>query len=298
MSLELPKRVRRVGAASLGVSALLLLSGCSTVNQDTWSRFAMPLPSSQEATHILSLWQSAWVTAMITGAIVWGLIFYSVFRFRRRRADEIPVQTRYNLPIEIFYTMAPVIMVIVFFFFTVKTQNESLHQFEHPDRTITVVGQQWSWAFNYNLTYDDAHRKFVPTGQGPVVHEVGTTAVRPTLWLVKGERTEFHLYSPDVIHSFWVPAFLFKMDVVPGRDNHFGITPTRYGTFEGRCAELCGLYHSKMLFNVKVVDRAAFDKHMQALEADKQTGPALGGSEVNDQTGLDTQIDNAFGGTP
>jgi cytochrome c oxidase subunit 2 len=232
---------------------------------------------------------------MVIGVAVWALIFYAVIRFRRRSPDEIPVQTRYNLPIEIFYTIAPIMVVVVLFFFTVKTQDAALHNFDKPQRTVTVVGQQWSWTFNYNLTYDAGKKDFVPTGDGQVVHETGTPAKRPTLWLVKGEKTEFHLYSPDVIHSFWVPDFLFKMDVIPGRDNHFGVTPTRLGTFEGRCAELCGLYHSRMLFNVKVVDRAEYDAHMAQLAASGQTGQALGGSEVNDVHGLDTQIDNGEG---
>jgi cytochrome c oxidase subunit 2 len=295
VSLELPKRARTVAFGVLTSSALLLLSGCSSEDTDQIKRLAMPIPATEEAPHIYDLWRWAWLAAIIIGCVVWGLIFYAAIRFRRRSADEIPVQTRYNLPIEIFYTIAPVMVVIVLFFFTVKTQDASLHNFKQPDRTVTVVGQQWSWSFNYNLTYDEDKRDFVPTGDGEVVHEVGTTAERPTLWLVKGEKTEFHLYSPDVIHSFWVPDFLFKMDVVPGRDNHFGVTPTRLGTYEGRCAELCGLYHSKMLFNVKVVDRAEYDAHMAELVASNQTGPALGGSDVRDQTGLDTEIDTGEG---
>jgi len=291
VSLELPKRARTLAFGVLTGSALLILSGCSSKDQGEWKRIAMPVPKTAEGPHILHLWQGAWIAAMITGVIVWGLIFYAAIRFRRRSDDEIPVQTRYNLPIEIFYTIAPIMMVIVFFFFTVKTQDATLHNFDQPDRTITVVGQQWSWTFNYNLGYDDDTNEFVPTGD--VVHEGGTTADRPTLWLVKGEKTEFHLYSPDVIHSFWVPDFLFKMDVVPGRDNKFGLTPTRLGTFDGRCAEYCGLYHSKMLFNVKVVNKADFDAHMAALAAAGDTGEAVGGSEVGVQPGLET---NSNGG--
>jgi cytochrome c oxidase subunit 2 len=99
---------------------------------------------------------------------------------------------------------------------------------------------------------------------------------------------KFYLFSPDVIHSFWVPSFLFKMDVVPGRHNSFEITPNRTGTFQGRCAELCGVYHSRMLFNVKVVDQATYDAHLRSLEQQGNTGPALGGSEISSQPGLDT----------
>ena len=296
----LPKRARITLFGVLAASALLL-SGCSNADKETWKRVAMPAPRSDEAPHILHLWQWAWVAAMITGVIVWGLIFYAAWRFRRRSDDEIPVQTRYHLPIEIFYTIAPVMMVIVFFFFTVKAQNDSLHDFEHPDTTITVVGQQWSWTFNYNLTHNpdydqgskDPGEEFIPAtttlGTDAVAHEVGTTAQRPTLWLPLGKKVEFHLYSPDVIHSFWTTDFLMKMDVVPGRDNHFGVIPNRLGTFEGRCAELCGLYHSKMLFNVKVVTPEEYAAHVAELAKSPETqGPALGGSEVNQQPGLET----------
>ena len=282
MSLELPKRARLAATGAIGVGALLFLSGCSQQDKDQIKRLAMPVSATKEAPATYHLWQWSWLAAILTGIIVWGLIFYASFRFRRRSADEVPVQTRYNLPIEIFYTIAPVMMVIVFFFFTVKTQDTVLHSYSHPDRTITVVGQQWSWTFNYN--YDSG--KHASTGQ--TVHEGGTPANPPTLWLVEGERTQFHLYSPDVIHSFWVPAFLFKMDVVPGRDNTFGLTPNRAGTFEGRCAELCGVYHSRMLFKVKVVKRAEFDAHMALLAKQGNTGPALGGSRVAEQPGLET----------
>jgi cytochrome c oxidase subunit 2 len=203
-------------------------------------------------------------------------MFYTWVAFRRRRSDEIPVQTRYNLPIEIFYTIAPIIMVIVFFFFTVNTQEKVDHDVANPDHTVTVVGQQWSWTFNY--------MKEQAAG-GQTVYEAGTTAHRPTLWLVKGQTVEFHLHSPDVIHSFWVPDFLFKKDVIPGRDNTFAITPDRTGTFEGRCAELCGVYHSRMLFNVKVVDEAAFNNHMRQLEKAGNVGLATGATYANTVAG-------------
>lgn len=286
MGLELPKRVRRVLFGSVMAGAMLFLSGCSQESTDQIKRFALPLPASKEAWDTFYLWRWAWVAALITGVLVWGLMFYTWIAFRRRRADEIPVQTRYNLPIEIFYTIAPIIMVIVFFFFTVTTQEKVDHDVKHPDHTVTVVGEQWSWTFNYRNE---------PAAGGKTVFDAGTTAHRPTLWLVKGQTVEFHLYSPDVIHSFWVPDFLFKKDVVPGRDNSFAITPTRYGTFEGRCAELCGVYHSRMLFNVKIVDETAFDNHMRSLVKAGNVGLAIGGDYANTVAGLG-KTDQAYKG--
>jgi cytochrome c oxidase subunit 2 len=292
VSLELPQRFRRAAYGGLTATALLLLSGCSQDQEDQIKRLAMPVASTKEAPHIHDLWMWSWLAAILTGIVVWGLIFYASFRYRRRSEADVPVQTRYNLPIEIFYTIAPVMMVIVFFYFTVDTQNKVLHVSDNPDQNVTVVGEQWSWTFNYNVKYDDGSKKYVEDGKADAVYEGGTTADRPTLWLVKDKSVTFFLDSPDVIHSFWVPAFLFKMDVVPGRNNHFTLTPNRAGTFEGRCAELCGVYHSRMLFNVKVVDQSTYDEHMQKLAAQGNTGVATGASETASTPGLENN-DNA-----
>jgi cytochrome c oxidase subunit 2 len=286
VGLHIPKRARRVVYGGGLAMAMLLISGCDQQSTDQIKRFALPLPASKEAWHTFYLWRWAWVAALITGLIVWGLMFYTWVAFRRRRSDEIPVQTRYNLPIEIFYTIAPIIMVIVFFFFTVRTQEQVDHDVQHPDHVVTVVGEQWSWTFNY--------RNEQAVG-GKTVYDAGTTAHKPTLWLVKGQTVEFHLYSPDVIHSFWVPVFLFKKDVIPGRDNSFAITPDRFGTFKGRCAELCGVYHSRMLFNVKVVDEQQFDAHLRQLQKAGDVGLAIGGKYANNVAGLN-KTDQAFKG--
>jgi cytochrome c oxidase subunit II len=292
VSLVHPLRFRRAALGGLLVTALLLLSGCSAETEGEIKRLAMPLGATKEAPYVQNLWDGSWLAAMITGVLVWGLIFFVSVRYRRRSETEIPIQTRYNLPIEIFYTIAPIMVVIVFFYFTLDAQDKVLHQDKNPDETITVVGQQWSWTFNYNLGFDRAKDAYAPSGDGDVVHEGGTTANRPTLWLVKDKSVEIHLASPDVIHSFWVPVFLFKMDVVPGRDNKFALTPTRTGTFEGRCAELCGVYHSRMLFNVKVVEQTEYDAHLAALAEQGNTGPATGGRYSETTAGLEPTDDN------
>jgi cytochrome c oxidase subunit 2 len=261
---------------------MLLLASCSTAEQDSIKRLAQPEGVTDRTDGMHGLWMGSWLAAILVGVLVWGLIGYACFKFRRRRDDEIPVQTRYNLPIEILYTVAPVIMVLVFFFFTVKVQNDVLPASDKTgpaDHTIVVVGQQWSWTFNY--AKDDA------LDGNTTVYDPGTTADPPTLYLPVDEKVKFELRSPDVIHSFWVPAFLFKMDVVPGRDNRFALTPTREGTFEGRCAELCGTYHSRMLFNVKVVSRDEYAAHLRDLQQQGNVGLALGGSDATTQKGLE-----------
>jgi cytochrome c oxidase subunit 2 len=216
----------------------------------------MPDPATVNAERILALWQGSWAAALATGAIVWGLIIWSVI-FHRKRSDELPVQTRYNVPIEVLYTVVPFIIIAVLFYFTARDETKILELSENPDNTINVVGRQWSWTFNY---LDES------------VWDAGTPADPPTLVLPEGESVRFELTSPDVIHSFWVPAFLFKMDVVPGRVNVFEITPSKQGRFVGKCAELCGVDHSRMLFNVEVVSSDAYDEHIERLKDAGQTG--------------------------
>jgi cytochrome c oxidase subunit 2 len=284
VGLQLPKRARRVGLYSVLTASTLLLGACSAEDKTQIKRLAMPESATDRGPDIYHLWQGAWLAAILVGILVWGLIIYAAFKFRRRSDDEVPVQVRYNLPIEILYTVAPIVMVVVFFFFTVQTQDAVLADQDGTDaqHTVDVVGQQWSWTFNY--VKDPA------LDSRTTVHEVGTTAYLPTLVLPVGESVHVNLSSPDVIHSFWVPAFLMKMDVVPGRHNQFTFTPTRVGQYAGRCAELCGVYHSRMLFNVKIVTPQQYASYLQGLKQKGNTGLVLGGSEVDLQSGLEEDV--------
>jgi cytochrome c oxidase subunit 2 len=277
-------RARRVVTWTTLSAGLLLLGACSSEDQDQIRRLAMPEPATDRAPLIDDLWRYSWLAAIIVGVLVWGLILYASVKFRRRSDDEVPVQTRYNLPIEILYTIAPVVMVLVFFYFTVDTQNRVLaaaSETGEADHTIAVVGQKWSWTFNY--LGEDA------VG-GQDVFTAGTPAELPTLVLPEDETVEVQLSSPDVIHSFWVPAFLFKMDVVPGRDNGFSFTPTEQGTYAGKCAELCGTYHSRMLFNVEVVSSEEYDEYLRGLEQQGNTGRAMGAADATTQAGREDTV--------
>jgi len=235
--------------------------------------------ASDRGPYIETLWIGAWIASLAVGVLVWGLIGYVAVRYHKRD-DEIPRQTRYHLPIEMLYTMAPLITVAVFFYFTVEKQDKVLDTLAHPDHNVLVTAQQWTWTFNY------LHESAVG---GTNVFDVGTASREPELWLVKDQSVTFDLHSPDVAHSFWVPAFYFKMDVIPGRENQFSMTPTRFGTFDGRCAELCGYLHSQMLFHVKVVNQAQFDAHLRELKAAGNIGAPLGGEQSRTIEGLNSE---------
>ncbi|KRB76021.1 hypothetical protein ASE01_13370 [Nocardioides sp. Root190] len=263
------RRSRRLVPLAGFVVLTLALSGCSTDTQ--WERFGMPEIKSEQGVHILQLWQGAWIAALVSGVITWALIIGVPIWFRRRSDDEVPVQTRYNLPIEIFYTIFPVIMVVAFFSHTVRVQNIALEHIE-PDVVVKVVGQKWSWTFNYLDSID--------TPEADTVYVSGTGDDIPQLVIPVDKTVEFQLYSPDVIHNFGIPAFAMRMDVVPGNDNSYQVKPTEVGVYDGKCYELCGAYHSRMLFTVKVVSQADYDAYIADLATDPDhvsDGPVLGG---------------------
>jgi cytochrome c oxidase subunit 2 len=300
-------RRRLLRALTAGL-VLVTASGCEYTWED-FPRLGMPTPVTEEAPRILSLWQGSWAAALAVGALVWGLILWAALFHRRTRTKvEVPPQTRYNMPIEALYTVVPLIIVSVLFYFTARDEAELLDLSEKPAHTIGVVGFQWSWGFNYIENVDgragtgdakadpdlgivpDRYSKAFPAG-AEGVYDVGTPATRnpqngnpgPTLWLPKGEKVRFILSSRDVIHSFWVLPFLMKQDVFPGHNvNAFEVTPTREGTFRGKCAELCGVDHARMLFNVKVVSPDRYRQHLRELAVQGQTGFIPAGIEITD----------------
>lgn len=254
-----------------------VLAGCSPYDKSDIDRLALPIPASDRTGPIWNLWLGSWIAVLVVFLLVFGLMVYAMIRYRKRD-DEAPPQIRYHLPLEALYTIAPLIIVAVFFFHTIVAQNAVLDKVQNPDHEITVVGSKWQWAFDYT------DEKAVESDD---VFDIGTPADPANLYLPVDESVRFTLKSPDVIHSFWVPEFYFKLDVVPGRLNSFDLTPTRKGTFTGRCAELCGLYHSRMLFKVHVVSREEFDKHLQGLKQKGQIGAPIGAAKADEIAGLE-----------
>ncbi|GMA39833.1 cytochrome c oxidase subunit II [Mobilicoccus caccae] len=244
--------------------ATLALSGCSDAARRGW----LPEGASTGADRVTALWVGMWIAALGVGFLVWGLTIWCMVRYRRRKDDVgLPPQLRYNVPIEILYTIIPVMMVGVIFFFTARDEAILLDTSQQPDVTVNVVGKQWSWDFNY------VDAQVWESGvQAELTGKPGVEETLPTLYLPENSRVEFQLTARDVIHSFWVPAFQQKLDMVPGKVNKLQIHTKQQGTFQGKCAELCGAYHATMLFNVKVVSQQEFDQQMAALKARGQTG--------------------------
>ena len=265
---------RLVGAGAVGALALTV-SGCTGAETAPGflSRGWLPGASGTSSMNPIvdNLWVGSWIAALAVGVIVWGLTIWVVVRYRRRKHETgLPPQLRYNVPMEIMYTLVPLFMVGVLFFYTARDQQEIESRYENPQTQIEVVGKRWAWDFNY--TDADVYETSKQVQMQAGLSEAEVEAEIPTLYLPVGRTTELTLHSRDVIHSFYVPAFSYKKDMVPGRTNVMSFTPEREGVYTGRCAELCGEYHSAMLFKVAVVSQGDFDGQMAALRARGQTG--------------------------
>jgi cytochrome c oxidase subunit 2 len=187
-------------------------------------------------------------------------MFWAVAMHRKKKDDDgsLPRQTQYNLPVEIVFTVVPTIIVAVLFAFTVVVQNYvDADPGEPADVRVDVTAFQWNWEFGYEDTSGPDGRE---------ISTLGTSDTIPLLVLPTGQSIEFEQRSNDVIHSFFVPEFLFKRDVFPlpevnDQDNVWRIDEIeREGAFVGRCAELCGSYHSQMNFEVRAISPQLFER--------------------------------------
>jgi cytochrome c oxidase subunit 2 len=301
-------------AALLG-SLAVLLTGCSAKDWERDLRFGFPTGVTKQATQIRVLWTWAGVTALALGVVVWGLIFWCLIRYRKRD-DELPRQTKYNFTVEAICFIFPFLVIAGLFYRTVVVEDNINKLTANPDVRLQVDAFKWNWQFEYHQYTDlngTVHKTYYPGQQSynnlgeqtnvkPVCDEAssnqsvncgasgGDDATTGRLYLsTVGSQNEiavlvipvnrtvrFVEHSEDVIHSFWVPEFLFKRDVIPfgtastARDNQFEITATKVGDYVGRCAELCGTYHSQMNFEVRVVPEQTFENYLAAL---KRIGP-------------------------
>ena len=268
------RRSKLAKVAGLGLLGALTLSGCSYDEiAGSWLSWGWPKGITDEAHAMHRLWIGSTIAALVVGIAVWLLIAYAAIRYRKRKGSEaeLPRQTAYNLPLEVVYTIIPFVIIAVLFFFTVSTQNRVQQRSKSPDVTVAVNAFKWNWQFVYPDTTDD--------NGGQPVSTVGSSNEIPILVLPTDETVRFEVASADVIHSFWVPEFLFKLDVIPGnengRDNVFQVTVRQQGAYVGRCAELCGTYHAFMNFEVRSVSPADFDAYISARERGLSTYDAL-----------------------
>lgn len=247
-------RYRHLKTALLSVIATVTLTGCAK-NEVPGLGFEKGVSSVND--HSLSLWQGAWIAAGVVGVITLTLIFWTLI-FHRKKDDAFPKQTAHNNFVEVIFTIIPFIIVAVLFYFTAVKESAitKVSADSQVSHQIEVVGIQWSWQFKYK----DA-------GDFPAATITGTPAQPPTLYLPQGEKVKFTINSNDVVHGFWIPAFMIQIQNLPGVENHLEFSANKLGTYPGRCNILCGRNHSQMLFTVKVVTPAEYQTYLDSLKA-------------------------------
>ena len=209
----------------------------------------MPVEASAQAVDIDWMWNIELVAMSFLFALIVVPMAYSLVVFRRRPGDTTDAEhMEGNTRLEIAWTIVPLFIVMAYAY--LGAINLAATQRADPDANVVrVTGLQWSWTFEY-----------------PPVN--GITVVSKELYLTVDKQVLLNMTSNDVIHSFWVPEFRVKQDLVPGRITQLRITPTLEGDYKVRCAELCGTSHAFMENPVKVVSQEDFDAWF-AVELEK-----------------------------
>jgi cytochrome c oxidase subunit 2 len=219
----------------------------------------VPRPATTQGQSIADLWVVFGVASALVGLVVWGLVTWSVLRYRARGSDELPVQTHGHLGLEIAWTALPVAIVAGLFVLTYRTIGAVETTSGPPAVSVTVTAFTWQWGFHY---------------EGTDVTVIGQGDRPPELVVPAGQTIRVTLVSGDVDHAFYVPAFLFKRDAIPGHPSTFEFTVVAPGVYNGQCAEFCGLHHDTMQFTVHAVDRATFDAWLAGGGAAPVASPA------------------------
>lgn len=237
-----PRGAATSGALFAGLA--LLVAGC------------LPEPATSEGRRIAELYDTVLVLALIVCFIVWGLLTVAIVRYRRRptrdEPDAIPPQIGGHIGLEALWTIVPLITIFGIFGLTLMTlDNIESRQGSEPIE-LHVEAFRWGWRMSY------------PT-EGVALEgvlEPGPQAVVPA-----GRPLLITLTSADILHSFYVPDFLYKRDAVPGLANVFELTVEREGTYTGQCAEFCGLFHARMPFSIRAVSEADYQSWLTEQQA-------------------------------
>jgi cytochrome c oxidase subunit 2 len=311
---------RRAGLAVTLLITVLSVSGCSIDNvwlRFGWPSGVTPQATRMRELWTWSVLAALAMGVLVWGLTFWTVAFHR----KKPNSPEFPRQTGYNVPLELTYTAVPFIIIAVLFYFTVVVQNYVNDKAASPNVVVDVTAYQWNWKFGYRAVdmhdgyphFDGAdhqrehqlvledqaaseQREGDHVEPGPeygkdtsslsylrydTVETIGSSNEIPVLVVPTGKVIEFHIASADVVHSFWVPDFLFKRDVLPDpeanhSDNVFQVSKIeREGAFVGRCAEMCGTYHSMMNFEVRAVSPEKFEKYLDARRRGDDNAQAL-----------------------
>jgi cytochrome c oxidase subunit II len=247
---------RRRARLGLVMAAPVIVAGC------------MPAPATEQAGAVADLWTRFIIAAILVGGLVWGLMTIAILRFRRRPAsrgggdghgDALPPQIADSVRLEAAWTIGPIVIVAILFWLTLGALGR-IDARASGGISVDITAYRWQWRFAYP---DDG------------VTVTGAPDQTAEMVVPVGEPIHFSLTSADVAHAFYVPAFLFKRDAIPGRTNEFDVTLTQPGTYSGQCAEFCGVFHDRMLLRVVAVDRPTFEAWLATHAITQPSGSAV-----------------------
>lgn len=228
----------------LTVSVLILFSTIGIYLIFKYFLFRLIAPASAEAGPIDTMIDIHFLMQAFLFSLIMVIMLYAVFAFRRQPGDEADAEHVHgHTGLEILWTIVPTIVVIIFGIYGWVVLSDILAP-EPNERSIEVIGRQWSWKFGYPDIEDKTS---------------------PVLGLLVNEPVVLRMQSEDVLHDFWVPEFRVKQDLLPGRWVDLRFTPTVEGEYKVRCAEICGLQHSTMLADVLVMNQADYDAWEQVI---------------------------------
>lgn len=269
MSFTWKRPHRRAALLLLPAAAALLVTGCTDF--DIRTAFP-PDPASTQGRAIQDIYNVVFLIGAAIFLLVEGLILYAVVRYRRRKGDdELPPQIHGNNKLEIIWTAIPIAIVLALFVVSWQTLNTIDARKADPPVRIGVVAYQWQWQFVYapeGVRWEDCG---APQNKGACVNVIGvpppggdrTTWTPPQMHVPIGETVELQMHATDVIHSFYVPAFLYQRDITPRKDQVIQFLADREGTYRGQCTQFCGLLHHVMEFEVVVESRDAYNAWLQ-----------------------------------
>lgn len=216
------------------------------------TNFGSPSGVTTQDHWVRQLWHISYYFAVPIGLLVIALIVWAMVRYRDRPGHErTPAQFQYHIPIEAAYTIIPLVVVAVIFGFMFNAENKQGTVAKNPAVKITVDGFQWGWRF----VYPNGH---VQVGTGNY-NDVNDNNDLPTLIIPANETVQLQVVSLDVVHTFYVPEFLYNRDLIPGVNNKFDVNVTQPGVYPGQCNNICGQYHAYMRFLVDVMPTAQYN---------------------------------------
>ncbi len=289
-----PRRRRAALLLLLLAAAALLVTGCSDFNIRT---AVPPDAASSQGQAVRNLYDIVFVIGAAIFFLVEGLILFAVLRYRRRKGDdELPAQIHGNNRLEIVWTAIPIAIVLALFVLSWQTLNTIDARQQNPPVRIGVVAYQWQWQFVYappDIRWEDCG---APQNKGKCVTVIGvpppggdrTSWTPPQMHVPVGETVELQLHSIDVIHSFYVPAFLYQRDITPRKDQVIQFLADREGIYRGQCTQFCGLLHQAMEFEVVVESRDKFNAFLQDALTPPATptpAPSAGASGASEALG-------------